>query len=764
MMMTSGQQRALRELKRLCESGHNTFELVDDPYLKDDFLVAKISLRLGLMETREGGLDLREREEFTLFIPPDFPFDIPLLYVAHARFAGFPHVIWSRRICLYQSNIEWNPSDGLYGFFERLYLWLERAALNDMDPIEGPLEPPHHVTDFSQKPFVIRADAPCNPGDSWMGLALLEDYENRIELVGWDDLSGGWPTHERPALALMLPDALPMEFPAKGAELLQEIERAGISRESLLNKLAIAALLTPGGEPVHLVVGLPMRRAVDGAKRLHIAVWTTEADKADALRKVLPENSDDQVIRDLRKDLADTLLSIFELSKIAWCRVLDDRPEIVVRRDHETPIAWFEGKKVLVLGCGALGSWVAEIIVRANANLIHLVDDNIVKPGILVRQNFQLKDIGANKARALGGRIMELATGCTVEAFASEAHFFLFENLERFHDYDVILDCTASNIFQQKLERDWAKFTGQNPRFVSMIIDAHAKHCLCVAVPENSNAGVWDAYQWLKWRLATEGSRNALISAFYSDQAGQNLFQPEPGCSDPTFRASAADIMSLASTTLNNACEVLQSEKSGAGIAISAPEVNGQTSGFSLFSPPEFYETVAGEYRVRMSASIFAKAKAWIQQNNRLRSLSHETGGLLWGVWDDAVQAIWIYDLSGPPPDSQHDPGHFICGIEGTAVEHEQRMRRTFGTCGFIGYWHTHPNLPSHQSSIDITNMTALVSSMGQNQKRALMLIFGRTYSEPTLGIYVYETQGPIRKMEIISMGASQMTLSDKVI
>ena len=73
--MTSGQQRALRELERLSATDPNTFELVDKPYLEDGWLISKVCLNLGPMEMKEDGLDLREREEFILRVPPGFPFD-----------------------------------------------------------------------------------------------------------------------------------------------------------------------------------------------------------------------------------------------------------------------------------------------------------------------------------------------------------------------------------------------------------------------------------------------------------------------------------------------------------------------------------------------------------------------------------------------------------------------------------------------------------------------------------------------------------------
>ena len=53
-------------------------------------------------------------------------------------------------------------------------------------------------------------------------------------------------------------------------------------------------------------------------------------------------------------------------------RVLENRPEITRRRDEGSPPAWLAGKRVLVLGCGALGAPAAEACVRAGAAALHL--------------------------------------------------------------------------------------------------------------------------------------------------------------------------------------------------------------------------------------------------------------------------------------------------------------------------------------------------------------------------------------------------------
>ena len=379
---------------------------------------------------------------------------------------------------------------------------------------------------FLKKPLVVEADAPCAGWGILVGLAGLEIFPNRIELNEWINLSGEWPTQGQLAFTVILPESLPMEFPQKGGDLFREMEKAGMSRERIIENLALAALVSTKGESMHFVLGLPMRRAKDGSRRIHFAVWTADAQTADALKLVLPKDTDTDNICKLRADFTNSISSIFEACNIKWTKVLEERSEIVVRRDDGTPISWFAGKKILILGCGALGSWTSEIIARAKPSMIHLVDnaDAIVKPGILARQNFERSDIGDTKANALARRLAAITQGCTVVPNNREGHAFIIEDKERLRNYDVVIDCTASSVMQMKLERDWADFSGHTPPFVSLVIDSQAKHCLCVALPKDSAGGIWDAYLSLKNLLCIEGKSSRCYKGVLLRQGHRKTF------------------------------------------------------------------------------------------------------------------------------------------------------------------------------------------------------------------------------------------------
>jgi len=240
------------------------------------------------------------------------------------------------------------------------------------------------------------------------------------------------------------------------------------------------------------------------------------------------------------------------------------------------------------------------------------------------------------------------------------------------------------------------------------------------------------------------------------------LFQPEPGCSDPTFSGSALDVTSLSSLSFNIALNQLQKSKSPFGVLFSSGAREPATAKAEIVQLSSLRDVKVGNYRVRIAPSIFPEARAWVQQNNRIRSPEHETGGLLWGLWDDALDIIWIFALSGPPKDSIHDPSQFVCGIEGTAQEHSRRMELSGGTCGFVGFWHTHPNMLAHQSIIDICGMSELVTR--ENQRRVLMLIFGRAGGRSAAGIYIYESEGKTKEAEFVSFKPKHLILPMAVV
>ncbi|MCW5776473.1 MAG: ThiF family adenylyltransferase [Phycisphaeraceae bacterium] len=79
------------------------------------------------------------------------------------------------------------------------------------------------------------------------------------------------------------------------------------------------------------------------------------------------------------------------------------------------------GSSVLLVGCGALGSVSADLLVRAGVGRLVLVDRDVVEPTNLQRQTLYTEaDLGAPKAEAARRRLAAVNSGVRVEAHVAD--------------------------------------------------------------------------------------------------------------------------------------------------------------------------------------------------------------------------------------------------------------------------------------------------------------------------------------------------------
>lgn len=73
------------------------------------------------------------------------------------------------------------------------------------------------------------------------------------------------------------------------------------------------------------------------------------------------------------------------------------------------------GHRIHIIGCGAVGSTVAELLVRAGLTKISLYDSDIVEPHNIANQIYTEQDINIKKTYALQSNLLrinpELANG-----------------------------------------------------------------------------------------------------------------------------------------------------------------------------------------------------------------------------------------------------------------------------------------------------------------------------------------------------------------
>ncbi len=94
-------------------------------------------------------------------------------------------------------------------------------------------------------------------------------------------------------------------------------------------------------------------------------------------------------------------------------------------------------KKVLVCGCGGVGSFVAEGLCRSGIGEITLADYDVVEASNLNRQLMSTKNnIGLSKTQVLKERLQDIS-----DTKVRTIEGFIDENFELSEDYDYVIDC-----------------------------------------------------------------------------------------------------------------------------------------------------------------------------------------------------------------------------------------------------------------------------------------------------------------------------------
>ena len=200
---------------------------------------------------------------------------------------------------------------------------------------------------------------------------------------------------------------------------------------------------------------------------------------------------------------------------------------------------------------------------------------------------------------------------------------------------------------------------------------AHRAHVSTAA----HSGGPLDLIRRLKLEVCRKPRFSRLRDIFWPKVPRAERFQPEPGCSEPTFVGSDADLAGLSARMLNaiaRALPKLDGEETGAGWLF---EEQGPCHAFS-WPPDHTLEEKGRGTVVRVSAAAAREMRAWARRSVRTAGPTVETGGLIFGELNEAAGILWVTEVEGPPPDSDAAEDHFTCGTEGI-----ERRRTRSGWC-----------------------------------------------------------------------------------
>lgn len=774
---------ARRQILDLVEVADGAVALLTEWTNVNGNTVFTMSMDTSGLKQGPNGIAVRARERFNVVILDGFPFVHPLVFSVHTRWARTPHVQWGSYLCLYAASaVEWNPSDGIRGFIGRLSEWVERAVAGTLDPDGQPLHPPAVYSSSAEGTVLVHPDlgdrVPWAADGSGASVGTLVAWcavsrRRRVDVLEWVDLDtaqaradavdGEVFDNGRPVVAVpvvLTPDEFGFEYPEDVKSLSTGLAESGYDRDRLLWDLAAATAINrklrakqksenaaastapwdetdDEGSPLFtaMLVGTPSRRVEGDTRLAHLAAWKVDAlssNVANLFARVRDLEATKEVI-ELQDEVRDLAFGWFDSAKIAWMRVMESRPEVTRRRDHATPLSWLAGKRVLVLGCGALGAPVPEFCVRAGVKELTVADSGIVTPGILVRQPYTDADIGRPKARALAERLSTIRQDLAVTPSVGNVRTTFFAAGQHLGAFDLVIDATADASVRAVAERA-RKGATERPPLITMVIGHDAERGLVTTnLSEATGAGT-DTFRKVSVLASSKAPDWVDIGDdFFPSNPRTQLFFPEPGCSAPTFVGSAAQTLALAGTMLNEALMVLSrppAAEAGANEPVSFASAvrlaSASTLGTSRTEWPADIVKVdaSGAFEVRMTAEALTEARAEVRRGARVRHPRVETGGMLLGSFDDATGIVYVDKVAGPPPDSYLSETYFQHGVEGVQKRVDAEMDRTDRATGFVGFWHTHPAGPAHPSPTDEQGMASIVGPDGST-RRALMMILG---------------------------------------
>lgn len=734
-----GQQLALEQLTDIAAASDESIEIVqiEPPSSESDSLIVRLSIEASGYDFYDGGFRFRKREPIKLEIPSIFPLQPPSANFGHMRFLGRAHVQWGNHLCLYQAtDVEWSASDGMFGFIKRLDQWLHDAARNQLDPIDAPLHPPIEYPSSDTK-FSIEINTPeiRSEASFWVGVAkLIKRNDYCYNISEWREIPQAPPKDGRFSGVILLDQTMPMEYPSTTSKLLDTLQDRGITFSFLFNMLKLLALLQKEGEPLYFILGAPMRRRKAGEPlRQHLTAWKIDSKYISALRTIVLEDSSE-----LTEKAWGHVLNWATETPTQWCRIYDNRPEVTYRRDQKTNASWFFGKKVALLGCGALGSHISEYLVRAGAAKVHLIDNSTVNPGILVRQQFRNYQIGYTKQSALAVQLKSINPNTDIDHTYADL-IKGWPNTVALEMFDLVIDATASKRVASAFQHDWCSET--TPPILRCAISGNAGQGIATLKLPKSGFGPSDLIRRTKITAFHTPTLHDFTHTFWPQQQQEPGFQPEPGCSEPTFVGSAADVAFFASSFFNFAAHTLQHDNDDVAKALFISANNGLQPLFSHVSDlgkAELSKEVSHGYRVLVSPGARRSIEGEIRSNARTGSPNDETGGLLLGEIDDSIRSISIDVATGPPRDSKKSPSHFHCGIEGTEEQCRYYAETSGNSTNFVGVWHTHPVSMPDPSGVDLEAMAQILHCQDKTPRHVVMLIIGFTTTHPVWRFHLF--------------------------
>lgn len=364
---------------------------------------------------------------------------------------------------------------------------------------------------------------------------------------------------------------------------------------------------------------------------------------------------------------------------------------------------------IVIIGIGAIGSELAEILVRGGIKDLLILDDDIVEHGNICRSNYQFVNVGKSKTISLSQKLITTSPYINVQQIKSNIYSEInYNSKKEINDFldqaDIIFDCTASNELLHALSILDLKMP-----IISLGITNEARDMICLT---NSKDNLFEQRKFFLKQL---------------EHDTENLFFEGIGCYTPTFKANFADINSLLNLAVRNINKSFVEKGIVDSFVLSHSDDKINKDNIVTFHQKEL------DFTLSILQHCLDDLKNYSYQHYPL-----EIGGYFLGGYSRDMKRIYLTNVL--IAENMRNGRAFFQPIDNSAVHKKIKkfFDNTQGLINYLGEWHTHPEMGNLYSGTDFDSIKKQAKSKNISTNNPLLCVVsvGRRFYEPKFYIY----------------------------
>lgn len=407
----------------------------------------------------------------------------------------------------------------------------------------------------------------------------------------------------------------------------------------------------------------------------------------------------------------------FERAAVACYHVHGARIDDIQLRNSTVVDTAVRTKAVALIGLGALGSKVAELLAQAGVGAFKLCDYDVLTVGNVARHVGGLRQFGERKTRVVAMRLWDINPYLRIPILLNDDAANSLDRLKEFiTDVDLVVSTTAdegteSAINQAAVLANKTVVYGRAMRrgsvgrvfFVRPRVDA-CKACLAAHSLDSQSAD---------WINVDERDEDVLLHE----------------CGRPVIPASAIDLSMIASLVARTALDLLEGQETTTNHLVwsrdRAPDIHADLSeplstALRHLSPrgdcPICREW--GITRVALAPNVESAITSETSANG-----DTETGGILIGYVEG--DTAHVLRATGPGPNAVKTGMRFERDVEYTQAQLDSAASELGDKGSYLGEWHSHLVSDPSPSGQDILSLTGIASSPNYSTNCPVMMIAG---------------------------------------